>query len=305
MRTAHFRADHLDVGVRHNHARSEHFRTPQLRPNPFYISHAHDASSPQWQALHIEVPDEYALSHGEPLVVHHDGLSPLLVPLYDTNYDDGLGRWANILPDTTQSSSPRQRAGFPRGNPSITGPTPLSPVLSDSGLASPSLPVLSPHASERLKRSAIHRRKRTRLNPSAFLNSQASWLTLYFAFNLGLTLYNKLVLVRFPFPYTLTALHALCGSLGGYVLRYRGAYVPAPLSMKHFGALAAFSLLYAVNIAVSNVSLQLVTVPVGHLHLHVMQTLTKSTVSSSCARCHAYIYDSVVDSPLRYSLQQA
>jgi len=40
------------------------------------------------------------------------------------------------------------------------------------------------------------------------------WLVLYFAFNLGLTLYNKSVLSEFPYPYTLTALHAFCGILG-------------------------------------------------------------------------------------------
>ncbi|KAL1939379.1 hypothetical protein VTO73DRAFT_9935 [Trametes versicolor] len=91
--------------------------------------------------------------------------------------------------------------------------------------------------------------------------SQAFWLVLYFAFNLGLTLYNKGVLVRFPYPYTLTAVHAFCGSLGGYVLRKKKLYTPACLDAKSYAVLAAFSVLYAVNIAVSNISLHLVTVP--------------------------------------------
>ncbi|KAJ8521486.1 hypothetical protein ONZ45_g1807 [Pleurotus djamor] len=43
-------------------------------------------------------------------------------------------------------------------------------------------------------------------------------LCLYFTLNLLLTLYNKLVLVRFPFPYTLTALHALSGTCGAHLL---------------------------------------------------------------------------------------
>jgi hypothetical protein len=34
-----------------------------------------------------------------------------------------------------------------------------------------------------------------------FWDSPAYWLTLYFFFNLGLTLFNKVVLVSFPFPY--------------------------------------------------------------------------------------------------------
>lgn len=34
-----------------------------------------------------------------------------------------------------------------------------------------------------------------------FTESAAYWLALYFVFNLGLTLFNKFVLVSFPFPY--------------------------------------------------------------------------------------------------------
>lgn len=34
-----------------------------------------------------------------------------------------------------------------------------------------------------------------------FYDSAAYWLGLYFFFNLGLTLFNKIVLVSFPFPY--------------------------------------------------------------------------------------------------------
>lgn len=59
----------------------------------------------------------------------------------------------------------------------------------------------------------------------SFVHSQPFWLLLYFVFNLALTLYNKRVLVKFPFPYTLTAVHALCGSIGGYVLLEQGFYV--------------------------------------------------------------------------------
>ncbi|KAF9224762.1 TPT-domain-containing protein [Gyrodon lividus] len=94
-----------------------------------------------------------------------------------------------------------------------------------------------------------------------FYHSQPFWLVLYFCFNLGLTLYNKGVLIHFPFAYTLTALHALCGSIGGFVLLKLGAYVPAKLTDADNLALVAFSVLYTVNIAVSNLSLQLVTIP--------------------------------------------
>ncbi|PVF96921.1 TPT-domain-containing protein [Serendipita vermifera] len=93
------------------------------------------------------------------------------------------------------------------------------------------------------------------------VHSEPFWLVLYFMFNLGLTLYNKFVLVTFPFPYTLTAIHTLCGSVGCYVLRENEFYTPARLTTRQNLVLFAFSVLYTVNIAVSNLSLQLVTIP--------------------------------------------
>lgn len=92
-------------------------------------------------------------------------------------------------------------------------------------------------------------------------DSTAFWLGLYFAFNLGLTLFNKIVLVNFPFPYTLTGLHALSGCAGCYIALERGHFTPARLTSKENLIMTAFSVLYTINIAVSNLSLQLVTVP--------------------------------------------
>ncbi|TDL19540.1 TPT-domain-containing protein [Rickenella mellea] len=89
----------------------------------------------------------------------------------------------------------------------------------------------------------------------------STWISLYFITNLGLTLYNKGVLIHFPFPYTLTALHALCGSLGGRLLVEHGAYRPKRLAFQDEFVLVGFSILYTVNIAVSNLSLGLVTIP--------------------------------------------
>lgn len=94
-----------------------------------------------------------------------------------------------------------------------------------------------------------------------FFNSEPFWLLLYFVFNLTLTLYNKLVLVRFPFPYTLTALHTFSGTLGSYLAMELDYFTPANLSKRETFLLSLFSLLYTINIAVSNLSLQLVTVP--------------------------------------------
>lgn len=45
---------------------------------------------------------------------------------------------------------------------------------------------------------------------AGFYDSPAYWLILYFFFNLGLTLFNKIVLVSFPFPYVSLLSHAYC-----------------------------------------------------------------------------------------------
>lgn len=91
-----------------------------------------------------------------------------------------------------------------------------------------------------------------------------AWLGAYFAFNLAVTLFNKVILDVFPFPYLLTSVHALCGVLGCLALRRLG-YFPSSLMTRLTDeeevTLVLFSVLYTVNIAVSNVSLKLVTAP--------------------------------------------
>ncbi|KAF9029528.1 TPT-domain-containing protein [Hymenopellis radicata] len=95
----------------------------------------------------------------------------------------------------------------------------------------------------------------------SFSSSKTFWVSLYFCFNLGLTLYNKGVLVSFPFPYTLTAIHALFGTLGGAILLGNGSFHAVTLSGPETLLIVAFSILYSVNIVVSNISLHLVTIP--------------------------------------------
>ncbi|KAI0696517.1 triose-phosphate transporter family-domain-containing protein [Cytidiella melzeri] len=136
---------------------------------------------------------------------------------------------------------------------------------------SPTLPLVSPAVREHKAKPFRHRSlpsldafwstTSSFIMESEFWKSQFTWLILYFTFNLLLTLSNKSVLTSFPFPYTLTALHTLCSTLGGLALRWRGFYVPKRLSGREEAALAAFSFLYGLNVAVSNVSLNLVTVP--------------------------------------------
>jgi len=76
-----------------------------------------------------------------------------------------------------------------------------------------------------------------------------------------LTLYNKLILGAFPFPWLLTSLHATCASLGCYMLMQCGYFTMSHLGRRENLILIAFSLLFTTNIAVSNLSLAMVSVP--------------------------------------------
>jgi hypothetical protein len=108
---------------------------------------------------------------------------------------------------------------------------------------------------------------------------RAFWLVSYFVLNLALTLYNKVLLASFPYPYTLTATHALFGLVGGTCLRLRAVYQQKSLWGSDYVLLVAFSVLYSINIAISNASLDLVTVPVSQLPRFV--TMFQPTVTSS------------------------
>jgi hypothetical protein len=94
---------------------------------------------------------------------------------------------------------------------------------------------------------------------SATSNDYSSymWLASYFFFNLTLTLYNKAVLqtLKFGFPWTLTGIHAFFGTLGAWLLAQTGVFTPAKLSSREYYVMILFSVLYTINIAISNVSL--------------------------------------------------
>lgn len=112
------------------------------------------------------------------------------------------------------------------------------------------------------------------------LDSSTAWLIYYFSFNLGLTIYNKRVLLGFPFPWTLTGVHTLASTFGSQVALNRGLFKAARLSRRDSLILVAFSILYTVNIAVSNLSLHLVTVPVSDASWLIFSS------SSSSVRSH-------------------
>jgi len=99
-------------------------------------------------------------------------------------------------------------------------------------------------------------------------------LAAYFTLNLVLTIYNKAVLgevrifstfnkvhnlitdlSQFAFPWLLTALHTGCVSIGCILLLARGHFHLTKLSIRDNLVLVAFSFLFTINIAISNVSL--------------------------------------------------
>ncbi|OLL25466.1 UDP-galactose transporter 1 [Neolecta irregularis DAH-3] len=107
-------------------------------------------------------------------------------------------------------------------------------------------------------RPTIHRHDDAQSSSAA---ERCMLLAVYFLFNLGLTIYNKLVMDHFPFPYIVTGVHALCASCGSYLFLLTGVFRPVELYRKEQLVLLLFSFLYTINIAVSNISLNNVTVP--------------------------------------------
>ncbi|RPA86722.1 TPT-domain-containing protein [Ascobolus immersus RN42] len=91
--------------------------------------------------------------------------------------------------------------------------------------------------------------------------SKYQWLAVYFALNLALTLYNKAVMGKFPFPYLLTGIHAFFGMMGCMFFHAKGTFKLTKLTDRENLTLFLFSTLYTINIAISNVSLNLVTIP--------------------------------------------
>ena len=101
-----------------------------------------------------------------------------------------------------------------------------------------------------------------------------AYLGLYFLLNLSLTIYNKAVLgsvsccvvmrldsltdrrrSQFAFPWLLTALHATCSSVGCFAMYSNGVFNLTRLNNSEQMILFAFSFLFTLNIAMSNVSL--------------------------------------------------
>ncbi|TAQ83745.1 hypothetical protein B7494_g7931 [Chlorociboria aeruginascens] len=88
-----------------------------------------------------------------------------------------------------------------------------------------------------------------------------AYLSVYFMCNVLLTIYNKAVLGKFSYPWLLTTIHAGSGSIGCYILLLNGTFTLTSLSRRENVILVMFSFLFTINIAISNVSLAMVSMP--------------------------------------------
>ena len=61
--------------------------------------------------------------------------------------------------------------------------------------------------------------------------------------------------LQFSYPWLLTTIHAGSATIGCYALLYRGSFSLSGLTFRQEMVLIAFSVLFTVNIAISNVSL--------------------------------------------------
>ncbi|KAF2764686.1 TPT-domain-containing protein [Teratosphaeria nubilosa] len=93
------------------------------------------------------------------------------------------------------------------------------------------------------------------------LTTKLIFLGLYFLLNLGLTLSNKAVMQTARLPWLLTVMHSSATSFGCCVLYAMGYFRLTRLNVREHLILVAFSSLFTLNIAISNVSLALVSVP--------------------------------------------
>ncbi|EME40968.1 hypothetical protein DOTSEDRAFT_136329 [Dothistroma septosporum NZE10] len=104
----------------------------------------------------------------------------------------------------------------------------------------------------------------TQSSPTEYSTSTGKklvYLALYFLLNLSVTLSNKALLQGLSFPWLLTFAHTAATSLGCTALLLTGHLKLSKLSSRDNLTLVAFSTLFTLNIAISNVSLALVSVP--------------------------------------------
>eukprot|EP00934_Nitzschia_sp_Nitz4_P007952 Nitzschia sp. Nitz4//scaffold322_size40381//3677//4883//NITZ4_007552-RA/size40381-augustus-gene-0.51-mRNA-1//1//CDS//3329547803//7942//frame0 len=112
-----------------------------------------------------------------------------------------------------------------------------------------------------------------------FRDAATTWLILWMANNVGITLLNKASyeIISFPYPYFLSFVHMLCNSIGsqlvfrsyaraketgrsGYLQQLLGSITRKELDSTGKKYILAFSVIFSLNIAIGNLSLKRVSV---------------------------------------------
>ncbi|MCJ1468366.1 UAA transporter [Pseudocyphellaria aurata] len=187
---------------------------------------------------------------------------------YPTSQLQMLDRSPTATPIHTRSGSPTRGKVMPHTVEEaddfigklndLMGPNPSSESSATEKPVGSKEPIAVTELDEK---SALESVSATDGSATVSTSTKIKYLVMYFVFNLGLTLFNKAVMIAFPFPFLLTALHAAAGCVGTATLYSYGTLKPKALTRKDSLTLYAFSLLYTVNIAVSNLSLSMVTIP--------------------------------------------
>jgi len=106
------------------------------------------------------------------------------------------------------------------------------------------------------------------------------FLAVYFLLNLTLTVSNKAIMTNVRFPWLLTTLHASATSIGCFGLMGAGYLKVKSLTTRESLVLTAFSFLFTLNIAISNVSLAAVSVPFHQIMRSTCPVATILTTNS-------------------------
>ncbi|SMR58708.1 unnamed protein product [Zymoseptoria tritici ST99CH_1A5] len=116
-------------------------------------------------------------------------------------------------------------------------------------------------AQQQFEQLSLPQTPTTPIEYSVSTNRKFLYLGLYFLLNLSVTLSNKALLKIASYPWLLTFSHTCATSIGCTILLATGHLKLSKLPLRDHLVLIAFSTLFTLNIAISNVSLDLVSVP--------------------------------------------
>ncbi|KAL3425714.1 triose-phosphate transporter [Phlyctema vagabunda] len=102
-------------------------------------------------------------------------------------------------------------------------------------------------------------------------------LAIYLVLSVAVTLFNKSILITYPYPWILTCFHSVATALGTRLLAHVGDYLtPVEISQVQPDSFSmiAFAFLYTLNIAASNTSLGLTSVTIDQTVRAAIPVLT-------------------------------